>query len=140
MANAQLGFKAQLERGNGDGPPETFTAIAGIRDIVPPNLKGGVVDATVMNQADYYKQKVAALIDPGQATFQLAFDPSDTGHKAIISDLTGRLLRNWKIIYPDGTTTWTFAAFVTDVKPKAPLDGLMIADVTLELSGAPTLP
>jgi predicted secreted protein len=58
----------------------------------------------------------------------------------VLDDFVSGTLRNWRIVFPDtGATEWDFAAFVTGYEPKMPHDGALTADISLELSGTPTL-
>src|SRR5262249_39089235 len=139
MSEKQVGFKTQLKRGNADGPPETFTAIASIRNVDPPKMSMTIIDSTTLNQTDQFKDKLPGLRDAGQVALQLAFDIGDAGHEGLIPDFVDGTKRNFQIVMPDdGGTVLAFAALVKDFSMKPPLDGLVTADATLEIVGKPT--
>lgn len=48
-------------------------------------------------------------------------------------------VKNWQIVLPSSMGTWSFAAIVTKFSPKNPIDDLQTADITLKISGKPTL-
>ena len=142
MSNKYIGQRTVLKRGNGDGPPETFTAVAQVKSVDPPALKLNVIDSTTYKDAgtaaDYFKDKTPGLIDAGQLKIQIEFDTGDTGHQGIIEDMVNRVLRNWQVQFPDGSTIFTFAAYVAEFQPKNPVENLVTADITLDVSGKPT--
>lgn len=139
MSQKYIGFPTTLKRGNGDGPPETFTAIAGVRSIDPPKGTGTIIDATTMDNPNAFKQSIAGLRDGGSASLQLAFDPADTGHQALLQDWVAGVLRDWQVVLSDiGATVFAFSAFIKDFQFKAPIDGLLTVDATLQISGKPT--
>jgi len=111
MSNKYTGFPTVLKRGNADGPPETFTSIAGVRAVGPPK---------------------------GTAKLQVAFDPADAGHQNLIIDYKLGTLRDFEVVLPDtGQTVVAFSAIVKECGPETPLDGLMTMDCSLEVSGEP---
>lgn len=139
MANKYIGFATILKRGNGDGPPETFTSIANVRSIDPPKGTGTIVESTTMDNPNAFKQYIAGLRDAGTITFQLAADPADAGYQHVIQDWVSGVLRDWEIVLSDvGQTLFSFSAFVQNFEHKSPIDGLFTADVTLKISGKPT--
>src|SRR5260370_34765576 len=101
MSQKYIGFSTVLKRGNADGPPETFTLIAGVRLIDPPKGSTTIIEATTMDNANAFKQKIAGLRDAGGAALQLAFDPADTGHQKLMLDFVNWTLRNWQVILSD---------------------------------------
>jgi hypothetical protein len=82
------------------------------------------------------------LLDAGEVSFPINLVPASAGHKALIADFTGRVLTNYKITFPDaGSTPWLFPnCFMTQFNAKATIDGVLEAEITLTLSGAPTFP
>ncbi len=138
MSNKYTGFPTVLKRGNADGPPETFTSIAGVRAVSPPKGTANVVDSTTMDNPNGFKTKLSGLRDGGTAKLQVAFDPADTGHQTLIIDYKLGTLRDFEVVLPDtGQTVVAFSAIVKECGPETPLDGLMTMDCSLEVSGEP---
>lgn len=128
-----------LKRGDGGGP-EVFATIAQVTNITGPGLSADVVDVTAHDSPSGFREFVATLVDSGEVSFELVFDPDHATHIALRTDETSRLLRNFQLIFPDATNTqWDFAAFVTNFEPSAPVDGALTASLTVKLTGVPTL-
>jgi predicted secreted protein len=133
-----------LQKGNGAGP-EVFTTIAEVVEITPPALKRESIDATSHSSANAWHEKLKGLKDAGQVTFSINYQPANATHGVGVGGLLGDFsndstISNWKLIFTDsGPTAWVFPGFVTSFAPKAPLNGRLTADVTIEISGMPTL-
>jgi len=126
----------------GDGAtPENFTTILQVQDITPPAPTALLEDATAHDSTGGWTEDKPTLLDMGDCTFGVLYVPTAATHDAgtgLISDLVAKKLRNFQLVYPD-TTTWSFSAYVAKFQPKAPVRGLLKADVTLNVSGQPTL-
>lgn len=112
------------------------TAIAELRDITPPPLSRKPIETTMHNSDD--DSYVVGIRRKGELQFVLGFLPSgEASHDA----QTG-LLAAWasgskdfyELEYPDGAR-WAFSGFVTNVAPKAPVDGGLEANVSIRPSG-----
>lgn len=133
---AVAAFGAALKIGNG-ATSETFTEIEGVRNIDGPTRDMEIIDATHHATTGNYREKLASFLDPGQITFELLWDSTNTQHVALLTDHTDRTLRNFQLVYPDtGAETYAFSAFVRSLKDSAPIDNALTKTVTLELSGA----
>lgn len=134
-------FGIILKSGNG-GTPETFAAVAEVKDIKPFKLKAETKETTHHGSAGGWRTFKATLIEGGECTFKINFLPDDTTHNfsaGLAADLMNRQQRNYQIILPDTTTSgYQFAAIVTQFDPDGPVDGLLETDVTLKITGAVT--
>ena len=139
---AEFAHGTLLKLGNG-GAPETFATIAEVSDLKPPQIHQEALEATSHDSTDGWKEFVGGLLDAGEVTLTVNFLPTHATHSysaGLIKDAVNRTKRNFQLVFPDaGGTTWTFAALVTAFEPNAPVDGLLTADVTLTISGKPTL-
>jgi predicted secreted protein len=132
-------FGTLLKRGDGGGP-ETFATVAQVTNITGPGLSADTVDVTAHDSPSGFREFIATLVDTGEVTLELVFDPDHATHIALRTDMVAKILRNFQLIFPDTTNTqWDFAAFVTGLEPSAPVDGALTASATLKLSGVPTL-
>ncbi len=140
--NQVSSYGTLLKIGDGGGP-ETFTTIAEVKDISGPSFERATIDATTHSSTGAWKEVVPGLLEPGEVSFEIGFLPTNATHSqtsGLVRDLKNRTKRNFQLVFTDGgSTTWQFAAYVTGFTPKAPVDGLLGADVTLKLTGAPTL-
>lgn len=112
------------------------TPIAELRDITPPPLSRKPIETTMHNSDD--DSYVVGIRRKGEMQFMLGFLPSgEASHNAVAG-----LAKAWadgsqdlyEIEYPDGAT-WAFSGFVTNIAPKAPVDGGLEANVSIRPSG-----
>jgi len=138
---ATSGFGTLLKRGSG-GAPETFATISEVKNITALNLTIETLDATSHSSAGGYREWLPSFKDAGQVTAEMNFVPSDPNQNpttGLISDFDNRTLRNFEIEFPDiAGTTVSFAAYVTGFQINAPIDGILSANLTLRITGAPT--
>lgn len=138
VATPQIGFKAQLLRGNADGPPETFTQIPGLHKLMTPKMKAGLIDSTQMGQASVFRGDIAGLRDAGEMTIELVYDVTDVTQKLLLSDFNAGTTHNYKLLFPDGSDSWIMSAFIIGFEVVLPLDGLVLATLTFKVQGEPT--
>jgi hypothetical protein len=112
------------------------TAIAELRDITPPPLTRKPIETTMHNSDD--DSYVVGIRRKGELQFMLGFLPSgESTHNAVAG-----LMKAWadgsqdlyEIDFPDGAT-WLFSGFVTNIAPKAPVDGGLEANCSIRPSG-----
>lgn len=127
-----------LKVGDGGGT-EVFTTLAEVTDISGPGLSGGIVEISHMEST--YKEYDNTYPDGGEVSVSGNFLPAGATHQALLDDYVAGTLRNFKIVWSDGSSTeWAFSAYVTKYEPSAPLNGKLSFSATLTISGAPTLP
>ena len=138
MTNAISAHGTLLKIGDG-AVSESFTTIAEVTNIGGP----GLALAATSHSSAGWQEFVGGLLDGGEVTFSINYVPTHATHNAttgLIADMVNRTLRNFQIVFPNvGATTWSFAALVTGFDPSEPVDEVLTADVTLKLSGQPTL-
>ena len=120
----------------------TPVTIAQVYDISGPSMSADTEDVTTHDSSGLpWREKVATLIDAGDVQLSLYFDPDGATHKdatgGLLDIFSSRTLEPFEIAFPD-TTDVAFTAYVTQFQPKAPIDGVLTADVTLTISGALT--
>lgn len=119
-----------------------YTTIAQVRDISGPSYSQDAID--VSHRDSRAKKYAAGMYDAGEVTFDIVYDPDSTTHSAtatggVLKELIDGTSKNFKLKFADTTpATATFAAIVTKVEPKAPMNDAQTADVTLKVSGAVT--
>jgi predicted secreted protein len=121
----------------------TFVTVAEVKSMDGPGLKADTIDVTTHSSAaaGAWRETIASLLDPGDVKFSLNLIPASAGHKNLLSDFTGRVKTNYQFVFPDGgSTVWAFTGFMTQFSAKAAVDGVLEAEVTLTLTGAPTFP
>jgi hypothetical protein len=142
MTEELAAFGTLLKRGNG-ATPEVFTSIAEVGDIDGPTLKAAMEDATNHGSTGGFEESLPTTLSMGQVKFPVNFIPTNTTHSyaaGLILDWKNKTKRNFQMVFPDGlSTTWAFSAYVEEVALKAPVKGILKADVTLTITGQPTL-
>lgn len=112
------------------------TAIAELGDITPPALTRKPIETTTHNSDD--DSYVVGIRRKGELQFDLNFLPSaEATH-----DSTNGLLKAWadgtkdlyEIDFTDGAT-WYFSGFISNIAPKAPVDGKLSASISVRPSG-----
>ena len=143
MTDALSSFGTLIKIGDGATPTEGFTTIAELLDIDGVTLKSNTEDATNHSSPGSFEEKVVTTLSAGPVKLGINFIPTNATHSqstGLIKDWKNKTKRNFQIVFPDsGATTWSFAAYVTNVDIKAPVKGKLRADVTLDITGSPTL-
>lgn len=136
-------FGTLVKIGDGATPTENFTTIAELRKIGGPKLKLETIDVTVHNTAEPWRQFIGGLLDGGEVSVDLNFIPTDSTHNpstGMLADMLARTQRNFQLVFPDDAhTTWTFTALVTGFDMSSEPSSVLMATVTLKLTGSPTL-
>lgn len=115
--------------------PGTFTAIAEVFDITPPNETTDVIDTTHMGSPGGVREYILGLTDPGEASFEMNFVPGSASEALILTTKAERKAKNFRIVFPNAAT-WTFAGLLTGYEPAMPNDDKMTATVTIKVTGA----
>ena len=140
--DALSSFGTLLKIGDG-GTPEGFTTISEVRDISGPSMALDTEEVTNHDSTGAWEEFVATILRSGEVTFDINYEPTESTHDAgtgLIADMAARTLRNFQLIFTDaGTTTWSFAAYVTGFEPSAPVAGALSAACTMKITGQPTL-
>ncbi len=92
--------------------------VAGLTAINGIELTVDTLDVTTHQSANYYKEVLPGLIDPGEISLEGNFEFTDTtGQQAMLTDLNSRVSRTGVITFPAATgTTWTFTGYITGLK------------------------
>lgn len=131
-----LGLKTQFQREGATAG--TFETVAQVASIQPPQLERDVADVEDLDPVDEIKKKLPGLIDAGEVTLTLNFDPDDTGQTALETDFYAGATKNYRIKLPSGQG-WTFPAFISGWAPQEITAGDVIqVEVTLTVTGKPT--
>jgi hypothetical protein len=137
--DALSAFGTGLYHGSLVGETVTYDAnpIAHVRDIEGPGSEMGTEDTTHHASPGAVNEFVPTTLNPGEVTFEINWLPDNATHAPDTGLLYWHGQRSkeyFMLEYPDGTTD-EFAAYVTKFARKAPVKGVMRADVTLKISG-----
>jgi len=134
-----------LQVGDGATPTEVFTTIAEVKDIRGPEIKRDVIDVTNQSSPNGWEEVVRSIKRTGNLTFECNFNPTDP----TLDQTTGLLAdidsddpdpRNFQLLLNDADDTmWAFSGFVVGFDQTAPVAGVLAANITIKLTGAPVL-
>ena len=118
--------------------PEVFTAISEVKTFSGPGGSATVIDVTDL--ASSAKEKRLGLPDEGQLSFTINYIPTNTQHDLLRTNRDARTLTNFKLVFTDDSpaTTWSFSAYVQGFSVSGAVDGVVEANITLEITGAIT--
>lgn len=141
MAAEQVvaGLGTILSIGDGGSPTEVFTAIAQITEISGPD--GEVVVAETTNLSSTAKAFRPVIIDEGELTFTIQYDPRGASHT--ILDGYYRAIppatHHFKLTFISGSIL-AFTASITKLSPQnMTVEGNLEASMSLKLTGIATL-
>ncbi len=145
MATGALSsFGTLLKIGNGATPTETFTTIAEVRDISGFAFALSTEDVTNHDSAGW-REHIPTIIEAGEVTFDINFKGDATqgfGSGSLYDDMVDKTKRNFQLVLPTGVgasnDTAAFAAYVTGFELSAPVEGVLSAALTLQVTGAVT--
>lgn len=116
--------------------PPTFNAISEIKSFTGPGGAAAVIDVTDLSSTG--KEKRMGLMDEGQLSFTMHYIPTDTEHIALRAARASREETQFQLVFTDNSpaTTWDFSGFVTNFSISGAVDGVIEANVTIEITGA----
>lgn len=140
-SNASAGFGVQLQVSDG---ASTFTTVAEVTSLSGPELSTETADVTHHQSPGAWEEHVPTILRSGEVSATINYLPTDSTHDnsaGVLSLLSGKTQRDYKIIWPDASSTeWTLpSCIVSGFSPSAPTDDRLSAEVTLKPSGQPTL-
>jgi predicted secreted protein len=140
MSNAIFGKGTllQVETSPGSG---TYTTIAEVKSISGPTGESDEIDVTNHDSVGDYREFVRGLIDAGEITTSVNWQPDIAIHQQLHSDQAAGTKRNWRINWNQMTVPWglSFEAFVKTLGFENPVDNVLAGNATLRVTGATTL-
>ncbi|WP_405930318.1 phage tail tube protein [Streptomyces sp. NBC_00827] len=120
----------------------TFVAIANVDDISGPDRSREAIEVTAHDSPDQYREFVKGLKDGGEVNLTINYNPGETSHQALDADFEEKDLRDYQVVILPGDEdehTWQFTALITSIGDEFPHDDKMAREVTVKISGKPTL-
>ena len=132
----QAAFGTKLGR-SASGVTGSYVDIAMVRDISGPGLVTDFDESTHHQSTGSYSQFVPTTKTIGDISFDIAYDPAES-----TQDPSTGLIKYWadksqeffNVRFPDASE-WYLGGYVGSFTPKAPVKGLLAADVVIKPSG-----
>lgn len=124
----------------------TWSKMASIMDISGPELSTNDIDVTTNDSSDATKEYIAGLIEPGEVSFDINYDPSVSSHdrgetNSFPSLLLSRAVKNWRIQIAGSTSNVIYLnGYVKQFGIDLPMEEQVKASVTIKVTGSITLP
>ena len=119
------------------GSPLTYTTIANVMNVGGPS--GSAKRITTTNLSSTAEEFNLGLQSSGDISFSIQYLPANTQHAALNAARKAGTLCSFQLTFTDSpATTWTFSAYVTDFGVDTPLDDILMANVTIAITGAIT--
>ena len=141
MTQVKSSFGTFLQMGDG-GAPENYTTIAEVGDISGPAVSRDTEEVTNHSSPDGYEEFITTIKRSGEVTFPINFIPDNPTHDqstGLLGVLDSGVLKNWRLLLSTTGRRWQFAALVTAFEGSSPVVGKQGGDVTLKISGKPSL-
>ena len=132
--SASVGTKLKVGTGSSAKVVGGLTAINGVE------ITADTIDVTDLGNSSGYREKVAGFKDAGEVTCSGFFDGSDDGQQQLNTLLASGASSSFEILFPTSIGMhWTFTGAVVGISTSADVDNAVTFDVTIAVSGAPTL-
>ena len=120
------------------------TAIVNVTNIAGPGMSSEVIDMGAHDSPNAWREFAASLLDAGEITLDLNWDPGAATHKnaagGLLKLMADRSVTTFALTFPTTpAVTWTMSGIVRQFSPQAPFDDKLSAQVTIKVTGAPTL-
>jgi hypothetical protein len=137
----RLALMTKLKAGDGGTPTESFTTVLDVMELSAPGISLDTEEITNHSQSNYYRKFAGTLLDAGEVTATVLYDPSNATHVALVSDITARTQRNFRLEFPGATTNarWSFAGYITSFQPETPTDAHLKASITIKITDSITI-
>lgn len=112
--------------------------IGQVRSISGPGVSANDVDTTCLDSSSNYRTFSPGLLDPGEVTMNIVYDPTATAIKRLTEYAGTRASKTFTIYHASSTgDTDAFTGYVKGIGREIPLDDLITADFTVKVTGLP---
>ena len=116
----------------------TYTALAEVTELAPPETGRNSVEFTHHGSPDGYREFKPGLADGGEASFSYNLVPGLADDAVIATHMGTRVVEDWRIVFPNGAKL-DFKGFATAHGRATPIDDRMVGSVTFKVTGKPVL-
>ena len=137
MSDAIAGVGTSFKRGDATSS-ESFDAIAEVNSITGPGMTRAFIDVTSLDSTGGYREYIGGFRDGGDVVLNMNFTRDN--FITFLADFDDDDSHNYQIVFPDtGETTIDFVGVVTDLPVTVPTDDKVTMDVTIRVTGQPTI-
>lgn len=112
--------------------------IGQLTNITGPGTDAADVDTTTMDSSSNFRTFVSGLIDPGEMTLSVMYDPALASHKTLYRAQQNRTQKVFTVYHGSSTgDTDVFTAGVKSVGREIPMDNMITCDFSLKVTGKP---
>lgn len=134
QAQRALGTKLSI------GLDATAKDIGKLTSISSPSITQETIDVTTLSSDGEYRDFIGGFKDGGEVSASGFFVPDDEGQKAVWDALASSTVEDFKITFPEAMgASWSFKGVVTAFQTTAELEEAISFEITIKVSGAPTL-
>jgi predicted secreted protein len=134
MSNAVAGVGTLFRRWSGTA----WANIAEVNSISGPKMSRETIDVTSLDSTGGYREFIAGFRDAGTVTLNMNF--TRAGYDQMKDDFESDTLQNYEIVLPDAeNTSVEFEGLVTELPLTISPDDKITVDVTIKISGEPTV-
>lgn len=136
---AEKGFGIIFNYTTDDG--STWTPVGEVADATPLSISKDTYETTHHGTTDGHKTFEGGLVDFGEASVVVNYDPTDAGHALMRTRAAtaGETAQLYQFTFADtGETVESFSAICTGFEVGAPIDDKLSATITFKASGGAT--
>jgi predicted secreted protein len=135
MSDAISGVGTVLRRWNGSS---AWANLAEVNSIKGPGMTRDTIDVTSLDSIGGYREFIGGFRDGGTLTFSMNFTRAN--YDLMKSDFESSDMGNYELVLPDSDkTSIEFEGLVTELPLTIPMDDKVTIDVTIKISGSPTV-
>jgi len=128
------GFGTKFQYTTDDG--SSWVDVGELINPTPPSPTKEIYDTTHHGSASGTRTKSGALVDSGQCSIEVMFDPASTGHQLLMTraNTAHEAPQDYQVVYPDATIVG-FAAICTGYSPTVPMEDKLTQTFNFDVSG-----
>jgi len=138
-SKAWWAYGSQFKMGDGE-TPETFTAVAEIKDIDGPSITRASIDVTNQDSDDGWREHISGWRDGDTVTITANWLPNDAtqdGDTGMFSHFNDDNNHNYQIVTPTAVgITISFAGHITSIPLSLPMEEHGQVEFEIKISGA----
>lgn len=134
MADAIKTLGTVLSMSTEVGSPQTFVAIGNLTDWSGPGASRNIIGTA--NLSSTAATKLGGLLDEGDFSFTVNFDPSTTSHQALVTAKDDGAIREFKYVMTDsGSAEVHFNGIVSGLSIDGGFDDKVTAQISVAVTG-----